>query len=109
MRQRLQIMVPIIIKRLERLSGPDSVKVVKLLQDYVAPASVDWQKKVRQVKIQRTLERMNTTALFDLAGSELFASDVLEALHELRQNHFSFECQEEPDAGDDGRFTVFSL
>eukprot|EP00438_Fugacium_kawagutii_P029197 Skav203078 [mRNA] locus=scaffold2182:90002:90414:+ [translate_table: standard] len=110
MRQRLQIMVPIIIKKLERLAGPDSVKVVKLLQDYVAPASYDWQKKVRQVKIHRSLERMNTSALFDLAGSELFATDVLEAFNELRQNHFSFECHDEdPDTGDDGRSTVFCL
>eukprot|EP00438_Fugacium_kawagutii_P014871 Skav225060 [mRNA] locus=scaffold2293:13302:13640:- [translate_table: standard] len=105
--QRLQIMVPIIMKKLERLGGPDSVKVLKLLQDYVAPSSVDWQKKARQVKIQRALERMNTSALFDL-GSDLFASDVLEALHELRQNHFSFQ-DEDPDAGDDGRLTLFSL
>eukprot|EP00438_Fugacium_kawagutii_P027923 Skav231892 [mRNA] locus=scaffold7059:27154:27569:+ [translate_table: standard] len=110
MRQRLQIMVPIIIKKLERLAGPDSVKVVKLLQDYVTPASIDWQKKVRQVKIHRCLESMNATALLNLAGSELFASDVLEAFNELRQNRFSFECQNaESDTGDDGRFTVFSL
>eukprot|EP00438_Fugacium_kawagutii_P029196 Skav203077 [mRNA] locus=scaffold2182:86152:86463:+ [translate_table: standard] len=103
-------MVPIIIQKLERLAGPDSVKVVKLLQDYVVPASDDWQKKVRQVKIHRSLERMNITALFDLAGSELFASDVLKALNELRQNHFSFECQDgDPDTGDDGRLTVFCL
>eukprot|EP00438_Fugacium_kawagutii_P002150 Skav219891 [mRNA] locus=scaffold841:131456:131761:+ [translate_table: standard] len=101
-------MVPIIIKKLERLAGPDSVKVMKLLQDHVVPASEDWQKKVRQVKIHRSLERMNITALFDLAGSELFASDVLEALNELRQNHFSFECQDEDlDTGDG--LTVFCL
>eukprot|EP00435_Cladocopium_sp_Y103_P019582 s2275_g4.t1 len=105
--QRLEIIVPIIIRKLERIGDPYSVKVVELLKDYLAPASSeDWQKKVRQVKIHRSLERMNTTALLDLAGNDLFASDVLEALHELRQNHFSFECQEEPDAG---RLTVFSL
>lgn len=104
--QRLEIIVPIIIQKLERLGDPYSVKVIELLKDYVAPASSeDWQKKVRQVKLYRSLERMNTTALLDLAG-DLFASDVLEALHELRQNHFSFECQEEPDTGS---LTVFSL
>ena len=105
--QRLEIIVPIIIRKLEKLGDPYSVKVVELLKDYLAPASSeDWQKKVRQAKLHRSLERMNTTALLDLAGNDLFASDVLDALHELRQNHFSFECQEEPDAG---CLTVFSL
>jgi hypothetical protein len=103
----LEIIVPIIIRKLERLGDPYSVNVIELLKDYLAPASSEeWQKKVRQVKLYRSLERMNTTALIDLAGNDLFASDVLEALHELRQNHFSFESQEEPDTG---CLTVFSL
>lgn len=94
--------MPIIIRKLERLGDPYSVNVIELLKDYLAPASSEeWQKKVRQVKLYRSLERMNTTALIDLAGNDLFASDVLEALHELRQNHFSFESQEEPDTARD--------
>ena len=71
--------MPIIIRKLERLGDPYSVNIIELLKDYLAPASSEeWQKKVRQVKLYRSLERMNTTALMDLAGNDLFASDVLE-------------------------------
>ena len=106
--QRLDIIVPIIIKKLEKIADSYSLKVVQLLKEHApAPAddtlNTDWQKKVRQVKIHRSLERMNTTALVDLAGSELFASNVLEALHDLRQNHFSFSEEAE------GNLTVFSV
>lgn len=59
-----------------------------------------------EVKIHRSLERMNTTALLDLAGAELFASDVLDALRDLREKHIPFACQEEPDSV---RLTLFSL
>lgn len=56
--QRLEIIVPIIIRKLERLGDPYSVNVIELLKDYLAPASSEeWQKKVRQVKLYRSLER----------------------------------------------------
>eukprot|EP00434_Breviolum_minutum_P013310 symbB.v1.2.011728.t1/scaffold699.1/size171451/5 len=106
--QRLEIVVPIIIKKLEKIGGPESMKLVQLLQRYVAHEHPEgeWQKRLRQVKIHRSLERMNTTALLDLAGAELFASDVLDALRDLREKHIPFACQEEPDSV---RLTLFSL
>ena len=67
---------------------------------------VVWFVEFVEVKMHRSLERMNTTALLDLAGAELFASDVLDALRDLRENHFSFSCQEEPDSA---KLTLFSL
>lgn len=48
---RLDKQVPIIIKKLEKIGGPESMKLVQLLQRYVAHEHPEgeWQKRLRQV------------------------------------------------------------
>ncbi|CAK9026574.1 unnamed protein product [Durusdinium trenchii] len=110
--QRLDMILPHIIKKFEKISDPEATKLVVLLQQQCSQATAEvsgaWLKKLRQVQIHRSLERMNASALLDLLSGYV-QEDIFHALHKLRQNHFISPCQETFDSFFDGRITVFSL
>lgn len=106
------MILPHIIKKFEKISDPEATKLVVLLQQQCSQATAEvsgaWLKKLRQVQIHRSLERMNASALLDLLSGYV-QEDIFHALHKLRQNHFISPCQETFDSFFDGRITVFSL
>ena len=76
--QRLAIILPHIIQKLAQLSDPEVGKLLQMLQQQLqlvtesgSDSNDNFHKKLRQVQIHRSLERMNCSALLDLAMSAL--------------------------------------
>lgn len=94
--QRLAIILPHIIQKMAQLADPEVGKLAHMLRQQLQLVTEssrenndNFHKKLRQVQIHRSLERMNCSALFDLAMPAL-PENILQTFAAVQSQMFPF-------------------